>query len=440
MSVAVLPPLPADRTDKDPFISYSQLSAFTVRSLEPVGPQYLSHARRALRGRTWSEDERIQAQINVKVVDEEAVSDDEEPEDPVMLSRDPKDWKGQDHYKVLGLSRYRYRATDEQIRKAHRKKVLKHHPDKKAASGSIDDDGFFKCIQKAMEILSDPVKRRQFDSVDEAADVQPPSRKSKGNFYKEWGRVFESEGRFSKKHPVPKLGDEKSAKEDVDHFYNFFYNFDSWRSFEYLDEDVPDDSDNRDNKRHTERKNKAARQKRKTEDTARLRKLVDDCLTVDPRVKMFKEAERKAKEQRKWEREADSRKAAEEAKKAKEEEERRRKEEEERAVEEKLNSKKAKESAKNAKKKNRRAVKAAVKDANYFVDGVATAALIDSTLDDVDLILDKIDDTELVNFVQKLTGVAERETLKAAFLEVTVDLISSGKAKDSDFKTIKAAI
>ncbi|KAK9243228.1 DnaJ domain-containing protein [Lipomyces tetrasporus] len=438
MAATILPPLPADRADKDAFVSYSHLSAFTLRAIEPVGPQYLSHARRALRGRTWSEDERIQAQINVKNVEEESVSEDEEAEDPIMLSRDPKDWKGQDHYKVLGLSKYRHRATDEQIRRAHRKKVLKHHPDKKAASGSIDDDGFFKCIQKAMEILSDPVKRRQFDSVDEAADVQPPGRKSKGSFYKDWGLVFESEGRFSKKHPVPKLGNEKSTKEDVDFFYNFFYNFDSWRSFEYLDEDVPDDSDNRDNKRHTERKNKAARQKRKTEDTARLRKLVDDCLSVDPRVKMFKEAERKAKEQRKWEREADTRKAAEEARKAKEEEERRRKEEEARSKEEKLNSKKAKESAKNAKKKNRRLVKAAVKDANYFVDGVASASIIDSTLDDVDLILEKIDDTELVDFADKLSGAKEKDAVKAVFLEAGAGLIGSGKVKETDFKSIRA--
>ena len=54
----------------------------------------------------------------------------------------------QDHYAVLGLSKYRWRATDEQIKKAHRKKVLRHHPDKKAAAGAVDDDNFFKCIQK----------------------------------------------------------------------------------------------------------------------------------------------------------------------------------------------------------------------------------------------------------------------------------------------------
>lgn len=58
--------------------------------------------------------------------------------------------QNQDHYAVLGLSKYRYKATDEQIKKAHRKKVLKHHPDKKAAVGAVDDDSFFKCIQKGL--------------------------------------------------------------------------------------------------------------------------------------------------------------------------------------------------------------------------------------------------------------------------------------------------
>src|SRR4051794_28847410 len=96
--------------------------------------------------------------------------------------------QGQDHYAVLGLSKYRYKATEDQIKRAHRKKVLRHHPDKKAAAGSSEDDSFFKCIQKAHEILTDPVKRRQFDSVDEHADVEPPSKKAaKGTkFYSLW--------------------------------------------------------------------------------------------------------------------------------------------------------------------------------------------------------------------------------------------------------------
>jgi hypothetical protein len=62
------------------------------------------------------------------------------------------DKQEQDHYAVLGLSKYRYKATEEQIKKAHRKKALKHHPDKKAGGGNENDDSFFKCIQKGTRI------------------------------------------------------------------------------------------------------------------------------------------------------------------------------------------------------------------------------------------------------------------------------------------------
>lgn len=101
-----------------------------------------------------------------------------------------------DYYAVLGLSHFRHRATPEQIKVARkpfswltylarhsiiidRKKVLKHHPDKKVSTvtqndtytylgirQNTNDDAFFKCIQKAYEVLAHPEKRRQFDSVD----------------------------------------------------------------------------------------------------------------------------------------------------------------------------------------------------------------------------------------------------------------------------------
>ncbi|KAK9475254.1 DnaJ domain-containing protein [Dipodascopsis tothii] len=435
--VEVLCKLPETKSELT-FECVNVLTPLVRRSLEPIGPAFLAHARRSVRGRSWSEDERAMAETSVKTVEDDDVSDDDEPEFEDDLLRDPKDWKSQDHYRVLGLTKYRINATDDQIRRAHRKKVLKHHPDKKAASGGLNEDGFFKCIQKAMEILSDPVKRRQFDSVDYAADVAPPSRKTTGNFYELWGPVFAAEGRFSRVQPVPKLGDETTAKKDMDAFYSFFYNFDSWRSFEYLDEDVPDDSSNRDNKRHIERKNKAARQKHKTDDNARLRKLVDDCLGADPRVKMFKDAEKKAKEQRKWEREADSRKAAEEAKAAAEAAEKARAEQEEREKAEKVGAKKAKENAKNAKKKNRRVVKAAAKDANYFVDGTASASAIDGALSDVDVLFEKVSDEELADLTKELTGLTDAAAIKAVFVARVEALSGAGKLSASSLKILKA--
>ena len=43
--------------------------------------------------------------------------------------------------------------------------------------------------------------------------------------------------------PVPGLGPEDATKEDVEGFYDFWYNFDSWRSFEWMDKEVNEGSD-----------------------------------------------------------------------------------------------------------------------------------------------------------------------------------------------------
>jgi DnaJ family protein C protein 2 len=346
--------------------------------------------------------------------------------------------QSQDHYAVLGLSKYRYKATEEQIKRAHRKKVLRHHPDKKAAAGSTEDDSFFKCIQKATEVLLDPVKRRQFDSVDEHADVEPPSKKeAQGDkFYPLWSKVFKSEGRFSRVQPVPKFGDKNSTKEEVDEFYNFFYNFDSWRSFEYQDEDVPDDNENRDQKRHMERKNNNARKKKKTEDSARLRKLLDDAMAGDERIKLFRQQANAAKNKKRLDKEAAEKKAAEDKKAAEEAAEKKKKEDEEKAKAEKEQGKKAKEAAKAAVKKNRRVLKGSVKDANYFVEGEPPAATIDAVLNDVELVQGKVDPDEVAALASKLQGLKVASEIKGVWAEEVKRLVGAGKLKEGDAKTL----
>ncbi|EON95776.1 hypothetical protein UCRPA7_8746 [Phaeoacremonium minimum UCRPA7] len=435
-----LPALPSGwSADKD-FKAIGKVTAATQRSLEPIGPHFLAHARRARHKRTFSEDDRIQAQESAKKVEDEDDGEISEPEDPMMLQREAKDWKEQDHYQVLGLSRYRYKATEDQIKRAHRKKVLKHHPDKKAATGRAEDDNFFKCIQKATEVLLDPVKRRQYDSVDEAADVEPPTKKqlAKGNYYKLWGNVFKAEARFSKTHPVPLFGDDKSTKEDVENFYNFWYNFDSWRSFEYLDEDVPDDNENRDQKRHMERKNANARKKKKAEDNARLRKLLDDCSAGDERIKRFRQEANAAKNKKRLDKEAAEKKAIEDSRLKKEAEEKAAKEAEEAAKADREANKKAKEAAKNAVKKNKRVLKGSVKDANYFASGDASAATIDAVLGDVELVQGKIDPDEIAALAGKLNGLKVADEIKNVWSEEVKRLVSAGKLKEGDAKSLTA--
>ncbi|CAL1709467.1 unnamed protein product [Somion occarium] len=373
------PPLRAGWTAPQP--SGKSISPVVERRLLPAGPAYLAHVRRAVHNLTFEEHDkheeerrRLEALAsgeNGGTGEEDVdIGDEEEPED--LLSLDPKEWKKQDHYAVLGLSHLRYKATPIHIKVAHRKKVLKHHPDKKAgAIGDSNDDAFFKCIQKAFEVLTNPERRRQFDSVDPyyellEADVPTASQIKNGRdpakaFFEQFAPVFERESRFSRKQPVPMLGKYGDSKEVVEGFYDFWYNFDSWRSFEYLDKEINEGSDNRDDKRYTEKKNKSERARRKKEDTARLRQIVDLALGLDPRIKRIKQEEKEAREAKKRGKSGTpngmSKKQQEEEEKKRKEEEAKKKEEEEKVA--RAEAKKAKAAAATAAKKARRQQRAA---------------------------------------------------------------------------------
>lgn len=237
----------------------------------------------------------------------------EADESPEMHELDPLKWMKQDHYGILGLGKMRYHATDEDIKRAYRLKVLKHHPDKHAqAQSGQKKDSYFKCIQKAYEWLTDPVQRRQFDSVDPDFDDSVPSAASK-NFFEVFGAAFARNSHFSRKHPVPQLGDMDTPREQVEKFYLFWSNFDSWRSFELMDEEPTGDIENRDERRWTEKKNKAARIKYKKEDMARLVKLIDSAIKSDPRMQLYKEQDAAAKKAKKHERGREAREAEEAA-------------------------------------------------------------------------------------------------------------------------------
>lgn len=413
--------LPALQGPKTPaFESVKTYSAPARRPIEPVGRYFLAHATRTLRGHTWSEFEKLEAERNVKQIEtneDEDLGDEEQSAE--LLSHDPREWKEVDLYAVLGLSHLRWRATEDQIRRAHRKQVLKHHPDKKSAAGGLDQDGFFKIIQKAFEVMLDSNKRQQFDSVDENAVVAPPAPKTSYDFFEAWGPVFASEAHFSKKQPVPLLGDADSTKEEVDAFYRFWGGFDSWKSFEFKDEDVPDDTANRDHKRYIERKNISNRKKLKVEDNKRVNEMVSRAQAEDPRIKQFKEAAKKEKERQKWEKEAGSRAAAQ--KKADEEAAKKKAEEE--AAKAKVDNKKSKEAAKSAKKKSKRAIRGGAKEKAYFGDE-SEAAAIDA---DIDLLLEKLDDVQLADLASKVGGDAA--DVKAAYTAAVAELTASGSLK-----------
>jgi curved DNA-binding protein CbpA len=64
----------------------------------------------------------------------------------------------EDFYKLLGLPT---EASQDDIRKAHRKLVRQEHPDANSQDPQAEER--FKQIQQAYEVLSDPEKRREYD-------------------------------------------------------------------------------------------------------------------------------------------------------------------------------------------------------------------------------------------------------------------------------------
>lgn len=83
--------------------------------------------------------------------------EEEENSRPRKLS--VSDLLKKDYYRVLGLEDLKWRATDDQIRSAYRKLVLKYHPDK-MADPSAEDREIFLHVQEAYDTLGNIEKRR----------------------------------------------------------------------------------------------------------------------------------------------------------------------------------------------------------------------------------------------------------------------------------------
>jgi len=71
-----------------------------------------------------------------------------------------------DYYKILGIEKG---ADAAQIKKAYRKLALKYHPDKTKGDKALEDK--FKKISEAYAVLSDPEKKKQYDTYG-SADFQ----------------------------------------------------------------------------------------------------------------------------------------------------------------------------------------------------------------------------------------------------------------------------
>jgi DnaJ family protein C protein 2 len=297
--------------------------------------------------------------------DDHSVSSDDKSQDfntasDTFSSKGKKKSSGsqqQDHYALLGLGHLRYLATEDQIRKSYRDMALKHHPDKQAAlilaetteeakqAKKDEIESNFKAIQEAYEVLIDPTKRRIYDSTDEFDD-DVPTDCAPQDFFKVFGPAFMRNGRWSVTQPIPSLGDDATPVQEVDKFYNFWYNFKSWREFPDDDEYDLEQAESREHKRWMERQNTKLQEKAKKAEYARVRTLVDNAYKKDPRIQRRKDEEKAEKQRRKEAKYLAKKQQEEEAARAAEEEKKRKEEEAKKAAEAALNQKKLKEKEK----------------------------------------------------------------------------------------------
>ncbi|XP_044534577.1 dnaJ homolog subfamily C member 2 isoform X2 [Gracilinanus agilis] len=407
-------------------------TASVICQVEPVGRWYEAFIKRRNRNISAS----FQELEDKKELSEE--SEDEElqlEEFPMLKTLDPKDWKNQDHYAVLGLGHLRYRATQKQIKAAHKAMVLKHHPDKRKAAGEPIAEGendYFTCITKAYEMLSDPGKRRAFNSIDPTFDNSVPSKnEAKDNFFEVFTPVFERNSRWSNQKNVPKLGDMHSSFEDVDAFYSFWYNFDSWREFSYLDEEEKEKAECRDERRWIEKQNRAGRAQRKKEEMNRIRTLVDNAYSCDPRIKKFKEEEKAKKEaekKAKIEAKRKEQEAKERQRQAELEAARLAKEKEEEEIRQQaLQAKKEKEIQKKAVKKERQKLRTSCKNWNYFSESEAESVKM---MEEIEKLCDRLELTSL-QCLNEILASTTKEEGKAA-VEKQIEEINEQIRKEKE--------
>jgi DnaJ family protein A protein 5 len=233
--------------------------------------------------------------------------------------------KKKDYYELLEVDS---KATENEIKKSYRRLALLNHPDKNIGKEE-ECAAYFTLIQQAYEVLMDPRERafydkhkdnilRDQDASEETRDEGTklfeyfqPCFKDFGDdpkgFYSVYREVFDRLAMEEfpyldedEEKNFPTFGQSDSSYDMVvAPFYDFWTNFNTSRTFAWLDKWNLRDGPNRATVRAMEKENRKLREAGKNERNDEIRSLAAYIRKRDPRVKAFRSIleERKKKTQ-----------------------------------------------------------------------------------------------------------------------------------------------
>ena len=186
-----------------------------------------------------------------------------------------------DLYGLLGVE---VLASEGTIKTAFRKTSLKYHPDKLKREATEDDKAHWLLVQKAYDTLSDPGKRRKYDSSLPFDERIPKKDIDPKDFFEEYSKCFELNTKFAVNKPIPDLGDMNTPIEEVRKFYKYWDSFKSWREFAQYCEHDTEEANDRYEKRWMEKENKKVTKEYEVAERKRIFKLVNNAYDSDPRI------------------------------------------------------------------------------------------------------------------------------------------------------------
>jgi DnaJ family protein C protein 2 len=269
------------------------------------------------------------------------------------------------------------------------------------------ENDYFTCITRAYETLGIVPKRRSYDSIDPFFnDDLPAQYEIDKDFFEAVAPIIKLNARWSERKNVPLLGNDQSSRAHVERFYDFWYDFQSWREYSYLDEEDKDKGQDRDERRWIDKQNKVMRIKRKKEEMARIRQLVDLAYNNDPRIVRFKkeEKDKKLAAKRAKQTAVMALKEQEELQKREEEAVKLKAEQEEQKRIEQLQ--KERELQKRALKKERKSLRDFVKTKNYFASNDDNARL--KNIENVEKLCEALKLVNLQDLNKKLSEDADK--------------------------------